>query len=119
MHELSLAGSVLRLVEEAAVRERFSQVRTLRLEAGRLAGVEVQALRFALQAVAQGTCLEGAEVVIDEPPGRGACADCGAVFAVLERVQPCPHCGGARVHCEGGDALRVVELVVAQAAACA
>ncbi len=113
MHELSLAGSILRLVEQAAAHERFAHVRTLRLEAGKLAGVEVPALRFALQAVAPGTCLEGAAFEIDEPAGVGACADCGASFAVQARAEPCPRCGGVRVSCQGGDALRVVDLIVA------
>lgn len=112
MHELSVAGSILRLVEQAAARECFARVQTLRLEAGKLAGVEVPALRFALQAVAPGTCLEGAAVEIEEPAGVGACADCGANFAVEERAEPCPRCGGLRVNCRGGDALRVVDLIV-------
>lgn len=68
MHELSLAGEILRIVEAAAVRERFRQVGQLRLEAGGRAGVEVSALRFALDALAPGTCLEGAQIEIDEPP---------------------------------------------------
>lgn len=68
MHELSLAGGVLRVVEDAAARDGFARVSRLTLEAGALAGVEVRALRFALESLAPGTCLEGAEVVIDEPP---------------------------------------------------
>ncbi|MFY8087120.1 MAG: hydrogenase/urease maturation nickel metallochaperone HypA, partial [Rubrivivax sp.] len=40
MHEMSLAGGILRLVEEAAAREAFQRVSCLRLEAGALAGVE-------------------------------------------------------------------------------
>lgn len=113
MHELSLAGSILRLVEQAAARERFARVTTLHLEAGRLAGVEVQALRFALQAVAPGTCLEGAVVEVDEPLAEGRCDDCGASFAVEARAEPCPRCGGFNVTCSGGDTLRVVDLLVA------
>ena len=37
MHEASLAGSILMLVEGAALRERFGRVSQLRLEVGRLA----------------------------------------------------------------------------------
>ena len=48
MHELSLADNIVRLVQEAAQREQFDAVVLLRLEAGALAGVELQALRFAL-----------------------------------------------------------------------
>ena len=55
MHELSLAGGIVRLVEDAAERERFRRVSLLRLEAGALSGVEVRALRFALEASVPGT----------------------------------------------------------------
>ena len=58
MHEASLAGGILRIVEDAARRDGFGRVKALRVEAGRLAGVEVRALRFALDAIAPGTvCL--------------------------------------------------------------
>ena len=112
MHELSLAGGILRLVEDAAVRERFSRVALLRLEAGALAGVEVAALRFALDAIAPGTCLEGAQISIDEPPGRAWCVRCEAAVSIGSRTDPCPLCGGYPVRPTGGSELRVLELLV-------
>ena len=75
---MSLAGGILRIVEDAAARERFGRVRCLALEAGVLAGVEVRALRFALEAIAPGTVLEGATIEIDEPPGSAWCMACAA-----------------------------------------
>jgi hydrogenase nickel incorporation protein HypA/HybF len=112
MHEMSLAGGVLRIVEEAAVRERFARVRRLALEAGALAGVEVHALRFALEAIAPGTCLEGAEIEIDEPPGRAWCPHCADTVAIASRVETCPRCGGGPLQATAGTGLRVRELVV-------
>ena len=67
MHELSLAGGIVELVEAAARRERFGRVSRLRLEAGALAGVEVRSLRFALQSIVAGTCLENAEITSTLP----------------------------------------------------
>lgn len=67
MHELSLADNILQMVEAAAQRERFDRVRVLRLEVGRRAGVEVQALHFALTAIAAGTCLADAAIEIEQP----------------------------------------------------
>ena len=73
MHEASLAGGVLQLVEETAAREGFTRLLALRLEAGQLAGVDVRALRFALEALAPGTLLDGARIEIVEPTGRPWC----------------------------------------------
>jgi hydrogenase nickel incorporation protein HypA/HybF len=55
MHELSLAGGIVSMVEAAAEREHFRRVAQLRLEVGAIAGVEPQALRFALTARSRST----------------------------------------------------------------
>ena len=112
MHELSLAGGILRLVEDAAAREHFSRVSHLHLEAGALAGVEVRALRFALDALSPGTCLDGAEIQIDEPPGTAWCLRCSASVIISTRADACPHCGGFQLQPTGGTELRVIDLLV-------
>lgn len=112
MHEMSLAGGILRVVEDAATRERFTRVKRLALEAGALAGVEVSALRFALEAVAPGTVLEGAEIVIDEPPGAAWCMVCSETVTIATRADACPRCGGWQLTPTGGMDLKVRELIV-------
>ncbi len=112
MHELSLAGGILQLVEDAARRERFSRVKLLRLEAGALSGVEVRALRFALDAITPGTCLAQARIEIDEPPGQAWCLGCNQSVPIQSRLDACPHCGGVRLQATGGTELRVVDLLV-------
>lgn len=112
MHEVSLAGGILRLVEDAAARERFQRVRVLHLEAGALAGVEVRALRFALDAISPGTCLEGARIEISEPPGTAWCAGCSQSVPIQSRIDACPLCGSVRLQPTGGTALRVIDLLV-------
>ena len=112
MHEMSLAGGILRVVEQARERERFARVARLTLEAGALAGVEVGALRFALEAIAPGTVLEGARIEIDEPPGVAWCMACSASVEIASRADPCPRCGGWPLAPTGGTELKVRDLVV-------
>lgn len=112
MHELSLAAGILRMVEDAAASDYFKRVTTLRLACGALAGVQVQALRFALDAITPGTCLEGAQIDIDEPPGRAWCAHCDTEVHLDNRIDPCPRCGGYPVKVTGGCELRVLDLLV-------
>ena len=112
MHEASLAGGILQLVEDAARREKFRRVTLLRLEAGQLAGVETRALRFALEALAPGTCLAGASFEIDEPPGQAWCLPCSATVTLKQRGDACPHCGSYHLQPTGGTALRVVDMLV-------
>ncbi|WP_088278959.1 hydrogenase maturation nickel metallochaperone HypA [Ideonella sp. A 288] len=112
MHEMSLAGGIMRVVEEAAAREHFTRVKRLAIEAGALSGVEVRALRFALESMAHGTCLEGAQVDIDEPPGTAWCMACSESVPIRSRTDDCPKCGGHRLQPTGGTELKVRELIV-------
>lgn len=112
MHEMSLAGGILRVVEDAAAREHFSRVKRLTLEAGALSGVEVRALRFALEAMAHGTVLADAAIQIDEPAGIAWCMPCGESVEIRSRADPCPRCGSWQLTPTGGLELKVRELIV-------
>ncbi len=112
MHEASLAGGVLKLVEDSARREGFARVTLLRLEAGQLSGVEPRALRFALESLAPGTLLAGAAIEIEEPPGEAWCMRCCKTVAIAQRGDDCPDCGGHQLQPTGGTELRVIDLMV-------
>lgn len=112
MHEASLAGGVLQLVEDTARREGFARLIELRLEAGQLAGVDVRALRFALESLAPGTLLEGAQIEIEEPPGQAWCLPCGQTVAIARRGDACPVCGGYQLQPTSGMELRVIDMRV-------
>jgi hydrogenase nickel incorporation protein HypA/HybF len=112
MHEASLAGGVLQLVEETARREGFARLIELRLEAGQLAGVDAHALRFALESLAPGTLLDGTHIEIEEPPGQAWCLPCARKVAIAQRGDACPTCGGYQLQPTGGMELRIVDMKV-------
>ena len=112
MHELSLATGVLDLVQAAEQRDGFRRVGQLRLEVGALAGVEVDALRFALEAIVPGTCLEQAQILIDTPAGTAWCPTCAHEVSITGYQDLCPACDGPLVRRSGGDQLRVLDLLV-------
>ena len=112
MHEMSLAESVRDLIEEQAKKERFHRVRTVELEIGQLAAVDVAALRFALDIALRGTSAEGAELAITEPAGQAWCMACSRPVHLPQRGDPCPACGGYQLTVTGGDQMRVSGLLV-------
>jgi len=112
MHELSLARDVVEMVQAAARRDRFHRVARLHLEVGALAGVEVDALRFALEAIVPGTCLAQAQIDIDTPAGTAWCARCTQAVPISGYLDPCPICAAPVVRHAGGDQLRVIDLLV-------
>jgi hydrogenase nickel incorporation protein HypA/HybF len=110
MHEMSIAESVLGIVEESARREGLRRVREVRLEIGRLAAVETEALRFCFDAVVRGSLAEGAALAIEETPGTAWCFGCSATVSLSARGEPCPRCGGTQLQVNGGTEMRVKEL---------
>jgi hydrogenase nickel incorporation protein HypA/HybF len=111
MHEMSIAESVLGIVEESARREGFRRVKEVRLEIGRLAAVETEALRFCFDAVVRGSVAEGAALEIDETPGTAWCFGCTETVTVVARGDLCPRCGSAQLQVSGGTQMRVKDLV--------
>jgi len=112
MHEMSLAESVRDLIEAQAKKEHFHHVRTVELEIGRLAAVDVQALRFALDIALRGSPADGAELVIAEPAGQAWCMQCSRTVELAQRGDACPACGGYQLTVVGGDQMRVSGLLV-------
>lgn len=112
MHEMSLAESIVQLVEDAARAEGCRKVRAVWLEIGELAAVEKEALRFCFAAVARDTVADGARLEIVVTPGSGWCSKCSSSIAVSTLYDPCPICGSYQIQLTGGGEMRVKELEV-------
>jgi hydrogenase nickel incorporation protein HypA/HybF len=112
MHELSLAQSLIELIEEESERQNFRRVRKIWLEVGALAGVEPEALRFGFEVATEATCAEGAELHISTPPGLAWCFDCERTAEIRAYYDGCPNCGGHRLQVTGGDQLKLNQLEV-------
>lgn len=112
MHEMSLAEGILQLLEEQSRVQQFRRVKTLWLEIGPLAAVEVEALRFCLEVVTRHTLAEGAQVEIVAEPAQAWCLVCERSVDICQRYDPCPLCGGHQLQVIRGDALRLKELEV-------
>jgi hydrogenase nickel incorporation protein HypA/HybF len=112
MHEMSLAESMMALIENAAIDQSFSKVRAVWLEIGTLSCVEPEALRFCFEAVARDTVAEGARLEIVAVPGEGRCRTCGHNQPMQTLLELCEKCGGYELDISGGTLMRVKELDV-------
>ncbi len=112
MHEMALCESLLQAMEEAGRANHFTRVRRVRLEIGRFAGVEVEALRFGFDVVMRGTLAEGAELVVLDRPGQGWCFECNDTVPLEHRLASCPRCGGDRLQPNGGTEMTIKDLEV-------
>jgi hydrogenase nickel incorporation protein HypA/HybF len=112
MHEMSLTEGVLQILQDSAKSQGFKRVKTVWLEIGELAGVEVEAMRFCFGVVMQGTLADQARLEIIIVPGQAWCAKCEKSVAVQQRFDVCPDCGSYPLQITGGDQMRVKELEV-------
>jgi hydrogenase nickel incorporation protein HypA/HybF len=112
MHEMTIAESIVELVTEHARRDGFQRVRSIRLLIGALSHVDVRALEFGFDVVAQGTAAAGASLSIERPVGIGYCTSCSEQVEISAYGDPCPRCGGHQWLTVSGDEMRVVDLEV-------
>ncbi len=104
MHELSIAGAIA----EIAVRHAAGRpVARVDVRVGHLRQVVPDALDFAFTLVAEGTVLEGAELVLEEVPAAGRCRRCGTESELPGFPLACAACGSADLELVRGEELLV------------
>src|SRR3954451_15470198 len=109
MHELSLAQAVVAIATEHAAGRRVVKVE---LKVGHLRQVVPSALSFAFELVAQGTPVEGAELVMTVVPATVRCRSCGEESELDDWPLLCGRCGSADVAVVAGEELSVESLDV-------
>jgi hydrogenase nickel incorporation protein HypA/HybF len=112
MHELSLMEALRDQALAAARAEGVRRIALIRLRVGELAGVEVEALRFAFPLVMEGTLAAGAELAIELEPAICHCAVCDAPFPAPDGCCDCPYCGTISRRLLRGRDLRLLSLEV-------
>ncbi len=112
MHEMSICEGLREVIEDQARAHNVEKVTRVRLEIGRFAAIEPEALHFAFDVVMRNSVAEGAELIVIDLPGRALCYDCMEEKAIEHRLDPCPSCGGGKMMPQGGDEMRIKDLEV-------
>jgi hydrogenase nickel incorporation protein HypA/HybF len=112
MHELSIAQSLLEIIEHEAIPYKGARVTTVTLRIGKLSGVVPDALKFGFEALSRGGIAEGASLIIEEVPLRIKCHQCGAESAIHDPFLLCPRCNGAEVEMIAGRELEIKEMEI-------
>jgi hydrogenase nickel incorporation protein HypA/HybF len=94
MHEVGIMEAALEAVLNRARLHNAQRVERIVLRVGSLAGVDVEALRFAFDVVARGTIAAEAKLEIRDVAARAHCAECAEDFGVEGGwIFSCPRCG--------------------------
>ncbi len=120
VHELSICQGIIDVAVAALTNGGASvpRVSTVTVRVGRLTGVVPDFLRQYFDLLIPGTPLAGADLLIEEVPIRGRCADCLAEFTIDTLSFTCPCCGSGLVELLTGRELQVVSLDTAEEVAC-
>ncbi|ACV67746.1 hydrogenase maturation nickel metallochaperone HypA [Desulfohalobium retbaense] len=95
MHEMSIAQSLVEILQDEMTKHGVSRLKRVKVKHGRLAAVVPEALDMAFQALTVETDMAGATLELEEVPVQVRCSACGAEFAPEEASTlylPCPQC---------------------------
>ena len=95
MHELSIAQSLIALIEDEMVKHGKETLVSVKIKHGRLSAVVPEALEMGFTALTMDTRLAGAEIVLEETPVVLRCRACAKEFTPegSSAFAPCPACG--------------------------
>ncbi|CAA0119778.1 Hydrogenase maturation factor HybF [BD1-7 clade bacterium] len=113
MHEVSLAENLIECIEQQAQKNRFERVEKIEVEVGELSCVDPGALEFALQALAEGTVIDGASLAIGIVTGQLQCRACKHTYNANTVYTSCPECHQTGSKKIGGDDAQLIAIYVA------
>lgn len=117
MHELSIAVSLLELLEEEVERRGPVQVVAVHLKLGDFSGVVKEALVSSFEMAAESTQFHGAALVIEEVPVVIDCPRCEAPRPVHSvQMLCCAECGTPSAKIVQGKELEVTALEIEECA---
>lgn len=103
--------STLDAIRQQAVKYGATRVSRIVLRIGTLAGVDLDALRFAYEALAPGSLADGAVLEIESVPARAYCPTCHAEFGASHGfIFECPSCHACSGEIRAGRELGIARL---------
>jgi hydrogenase nickel incorporation protein HypA/HybF len=111
MHELSIAQSILAIVEKTVPINEQKKVVSIRLQIGVLSGIEIDALTYSFAIICKSSKLLNATLDIDIVPGKAVCQDCNNVYEYNSYGNPCPTCKSYSVKITQGKEMKILNVV--------
>ncbi|MBY0377442.1 MAG: hydrogenase maturation nickel metallochaperone HypA [Gammaproteobacteria bacterium] len=109
MHELNICLSLIRLLEQNAHQTSppVQRIKTIWLEIGQLAGLDLDAIYFSFPIAVANTLAQGAKLKIITEAGKAFCHQCKKNVTIDSLLAPCALCGQYDYRIIQGKALRI------------
>jgi hydrogenase nickel incorporation protein HypA/HybF len=112
MHEFSIIMNVLRITEENAKNLGAKIVHEIEIDIGKLSGVDIEALEFAMEHTQKNKLLENVRLVINKIPAKARCKSCNFEFDIDDFYTACPLCNNFKNDIFQGKELKVKAIKV-------
>jgi len=110
MHELGIAENIMDIVLRSVPEGRASEVGSIRLRVGQLAGIVPDSLKFCFSVISGDAGMANAALNIEMTPLAASCRDCGNKSDVKNFVFHCPACGGGNLEIVSGKELEIIDI---------
>mgnify|MGYP000976309152 CR=1 FL=1 len=107
MHELSLAQSIIGIVENNVPLEKQNKIQKVQLQIGVLSGIEIDALNFSYDILKEDTEFSKSILEIEMISGEGSCNECLHTFEYNSYGTACPHCGSYNINILSGREMKI------------
>ena len=112
MHEMSIAINIIEICEKELQKAKGTKIEKVNLIVGKLSGIVIESLNFALEVSKQNGLLSDAEIIIEEIPASLKCLNCGLEFTSDEYYTTCPACNDFKHEILAGKELLVKSLTI-------
>ena len=112
MHEMSIALNIIRIAEEELRKSEREKITAISLSIGKLSGIVIESLKFALEASGALSRLSGARITIEEIPAKMKCLNCNHEFECDDFYSICPECEAFRHEILSGKELVINSITI-------
>jgi len=89
---MSIALNIINIAEEELAKAKGNRIEKINISVGKLSGIVIESLEFALKVSQKNGHLQDAEIVINEIPAQMKCRNCQNVFEADDFYTVCPRC---------------------------
>ena len=114
MHELSVAQSIVEIIQRHVPQSDWERVRVVRLKIGAAAGVVPESLEFSFEAITAELLFNHARLEIESVPFRVLCNRCHTTAENEFGFALCSSCGSPDTKILSGSELHVTEIEIAE-----
>jgi len=112
MHEMSIAQSIIDIVDDTLKENESENLREIVVDIGELVAVVPESLQFCYEAIVNGTKYEKAELKIIIKPLKIVCNNCKVESKIEKYSFLCPDCNSTNISVLSGEELNIRYLEV-------